>query len=79
MTPADLRTARKTLGLTQHGLAEALRMGKWGFQSVAKWEKGEIPVPGPVQVAVELMVERTEWVAIARMKLGTAQQGAGQG
>lgn len=57
MTPADLRTARKALGLTQHGLASALRMGKWGFQSVAKWEKGEVPIPGPVAVAVELMVD----------------------
>lgn len=58
MTPDELRAARKRLGLTQHGLAGALRMGKWGFQSVAKWEKGEIPVPGPAAVAVELMLER---------------------
>jgi transcriptional regulator with XRE-family HTH domain len=56
MTAADLRAARKRLGLTQHGLAGALRMGKWGFQSVAKWEKGEVPIPGPAQVAVELMI-----------------------
>ena len=67
MTPADFRTARKRLGLTQHALAGALRMGKWGFQSVAKWEKGEIPVPGPVQVAVELMLEQAEFVKIERM------------
>lgn len=67
MTPSDLRTARKTLGLTQHGLAGALRMGKWGFQSVAKWEKGEIPIPGPVQVAVELMLDKAQWVDIPRI------------
>jgi DNA-binding transcriptional regulator YiaG len=66
VTPAELRTARKVLGLTQHGLAEVLRMGKWGFQSVAKWEKGEIPVPGPVAVAVELMLEQREFVAVPR-------------
>ncbi len=58
MTHADLRTARKRLGLTQKGLAKALRMGKWGWQSVAKWEKGETDVPGPVQVALELMLEK---------------------
>lgn len=55
MTPADFRAARKALGLTQHELAEALRMGKWGFQTVGKWERGEVPVPGPVSVALELM------------------------
>lgn len=69
MTPANLRTARKRLGLTQHGLAEALRMGRWGFQSVAKWEKGEIPIPGPVAVAVELMLESKKgFIAPAVMK-----------
>ena len=61
MTPADLRAARKALGLTQHGLAGVLRMGKWGFQSVAKWEKGEVPIPGPVQVAVVLLLDRAQF------------------
>lgn len=55
MTPTEFRTARKALGLTQHELAGALRMGKWGFQTVGKWERGEVPVPGPVSVALELM------------------------
>lgn len=67
MTPADLRSARHSLGLTQHGLAEVLRMGKWGFQSVAKWEKGEVHIPGPVAVAMELMVDRAEWVEVQRL------------
>ena len=58
MTPADLRTARRTLGLTQHGLAAALRMGKHGWKSVGAWEsdKNTRGVPGPVQVAVEAML-----------------------
>jgi transcriptional regulator with XRE-family HTH domain len=74
LTPAEkLRTARKTLGLTQHGLADALRMGKWGFQSVAKWERGETAIPGPAQVAVELLVEQSQWVSIPRMHLGKAK------
>lgn len=70
MTPSDLRTARKTLGLSQHGLAEALRMGKSGWQSVSRWERDGATVPGPVQVAVELMLQRAEWVEIDRLKLG---------
>lgn len=69
MTPADLRTARKTLGLTQHGLAKALRMGKSGWQSVNRWEKDGGTVPGPVQVAVEYMLkDRAEWIEPERMR-----------
>lgn len=56
MTPAELRTARKALGLTQHGLAEALRMGTHGWQSVSRWEQDGNTVPGPVQVAVEMLI-----------------------
>lgn len=56
LSPADLRAARKALGLTQHGLAEALRMGKSGWQSVSRWEKDGGTIPGPVQVAVEAML-----------------------
>lgn len=67
MTPAEFRAARKALGFTQHGMADALRMGKWGFQSVAKWEKGEVPVPGPVAVAMELLLERERWVEVERL------------
>ncbi len=58
MTPAELRTARKRLGLTQKGLAERLQMGAHGWQSISKWESdaNERGVPGPVAVAVELML-----------------------
>lgn len=66
MTPSDLRTARKTLGLTQHALAEALRMGKWGWQTISKWENGDTPIPGPAQVAVEsLLREQVETYHVA--------------
>lgn len=59
MTPAELRTARKTLGLTQSGLAKALRLSeKSGDRSVRIWEQEGSTVPGPVQVAVESMTER---------------------
>ena len=56
MTPADLRTARKRLGLTQKGLAEALRMGTHGWQTISKWERDGSMIPGPVQVAVESLL-----------------------
>ena len=57
MTPSDLRAARKSLGMTQHDLAKALRMGKWGFQTVSVWEREGGTIPGPVQVAVLALLE----------------------
>ncbi len=64
MTPADLRAARHALGLTQKGLARALRMGSHGWQSISAWESdnNDRGVPGPVQVAVEaLLREKEAW------------------
>ena len=59
MQPSDLRTARKALGLTQSGLAKALRLSeKNGDRSIRIWEQDGNTVPGPVQVAVELLVEQ---------------------
>lgn len=58
MTPADLRAAREALGLTQTGLAKALRLSpKNGDRSVRIWEAEGNTVPGPVQVAVEFMLK----------------------
>ena len=45
MTPADLRAARARLGLTQHKLAWALHMGRWGWQTISAWESGRKPIP----------------------------------
>ena len=59
MTPAELRAIRKALGLTQHGLADALRMGKHGWQSVSRWESEGNTIPGPVQVAVECLARHS--------------------
>jgi DNA-binding transcriptional regulator YiaG len=56
LSPAELRNARKRLDLTQHGLAEALRMGKNGWQSISRWEQDGNTVPGPAQVAVESLL-----------------------
>jgi hypothetical protein len=32
------------------------------------WARGEIPIPGPAAVAVELMFERAQWVEIERLR-----------
>lgn len=54
LTPADLRAAREALGMTQSGLAKALRLSpKNGDRTVRLWETEGNTVPGPVQVAVE--------------------------
>lgn len=59
MTPAELRAARKQMNLTQSALAKALRLSeKNGDRSVRIWERDGNTVPGPVQVAVEMMLER---------------------
>ena len=58
MTPSELRAARKTLGLTQSALAKALRLSeKNGDRSVRIWEQDGNTVPGPVQVAIEAMLD----------------------
>lgn len=44
MTPDQLRDTRKRLGLTQHSMAIALGMGTWGWQSIAKFERGVNPI-----------------------------------
>lgn len=58
MTPADFRSARKRLGLTQKGMAEALRMGAHGWQTISAWESDNDPrtAPGPVEVAVNCLL-----------------------
>ena len=67
MTPADFRAARKALGLTQTGMAEALRLSPAnGSRSIRIWEKDGNTVPGPVQVAVELLVEKQAFAAKSR-------------
>jgi hypothetical protein len=59
MTPADLIAARKALDLTAADLGRALRLeGRDPGQTVRRWETGVVaPIPGPAQVAVELMLK----------------------
>lgn len=56
VTAADFRTARRTLGLTQHGLAEALGFGKWGFQTIGKIERGEAPITDRTAAAIRALL-----------------------
>lgn len=51
-----IREARRKLGLSCAALAEALRLGKHGVRTVQRWEAGDMPPSGPVQVAVELLL-----------------------
>ena len=61
MTPADFRNARKTLGLSQAGLAEALRLSpKNGDRTIRLWETDGNTIPGPAQVAIECLLERAK-------------------
>lgn len=56
-TGDDVRAAREAMGLSQRQLAERLRLGgPSGWQSVSAWERGARIVPGPVAVAMELML-----------------------
>lgn len=52
MTPAELKSARQTLGLSARGLAQALGMSPSSGRTVRRWERGDFPVPGPIAVAL---------------------------
>jgi DNA-binding transcriptional regulator YiaG len=55
MTPARFKLIREALGLSQADLAGVLRLGSHGKRTVARWEAGEVAVPGPVSVALEAL------------------------
>lgn len=54
MTPAEFKSARKALGLSQTAMAQAL--GISDDRTVRRWEAGPQDVPGPVAVAVAYML-----------------------
>lgn len=53
----DFRSSRDKLGMSAKQMARALRMGKGADRTIRRYESGESPVPGPVSVAVEAMVQ----------------------
>lgn len=56
VTPAEVKSARQLLGLSQAGLAERLRLGANGERTIRRWEAGDVPVTGPASLAIELLV-----------------------
>ena len=52
MTPDQLRTFRKSLGLSQAEFARAV--GVSSDRTVRKWEDGERDIPGPVEALSDL-------------------------
>jgi DNA-binding transcriptional regulator YiaG len=54
---ATLRAARQRLGVSADGLAAKLRLGSNGGRTVRRWEAGEVPISGPAQVAIELLLD----------------------
>lgn len=53
MTPAELREARQTLGLSQDAMAEALSVGRRNY---IRWEMGDARHPGPLELAVKYLL-----------------------
>jgi len=56
MTGAELRHIRKRLGLTQVALAEQLAVTR---TSLARWERGEVPIREPMARFVRLLAKTT--------------------
>lgn len=50
----NLRQQRRYLGVSQKELAR--RMGTTG-NTVARWERGEVRMPGPAKKLIELLVQ----------------------
>src|ERR1051326_7967312 len=67
MTPSELLTRRRSLGLTQERLAQMLGVAA---NTVARWERGERPIRSPALVLLAL--ERLE----ARAPAGVGASGA---
>ena len=57
MTASELRAALDKLELGQAALADHIGVHR---ESVSRWCSGETPVPGPVAVAVNLMLGSVE-------------------
>ena len=57
MTGRRFRTIRRALGLSQSQLAKVLKV--WP-NTIALWDRGENPIPGPVEVAMDLLLEKKQ-------------------
>lgn len=55
MTKDELKSAQTALGLTNQALADALKVS---LRAVEMWRQGARPIPGPVEVAINLMLNQ---------------------
>ena len=62
MNSAELKAARKTLGLNISGMAIQLNTPYRTYQS---WENGTREAPGIVRPMVELLLQKDRWVMAA--------------
>lgn len=63
MSPEEFKSARKRLGMTVRDMSDALRLSEAnGYRTVRRMESGEIPVSGPISVAVEAMLLGYVWI-----------------
>jgi transcriptional regulator with XRE-family HTH domain len=57
MTGKRFKQIRLELGMTQAQLAKLL--GVWE-NTVAHWDRGDKPIPGPVELCMKLLLEKKE-------------------
>ena len=50
MTPQQLRSLRRKLGLSQRGLAGLL---DYDLRTIQRWEAGDMPIPKVVELALK--------------------------
>jgi DNA-binding transcriptional regulator YiaG len=55
MAPDGLKDAQSRLGLTNQQLADTLKVS---LRAVEMWRQGARPIPGPVEVAINLMLNQ---------------------
>lgn len=65
MTGEELRRIRQRLGLTQARLAERLAVTS---TTVARWERGEVPIREPMARLVRLLVTMEQQVRLKRKR-----------
>lgn len=57
MTPAEIKSARQRLGLTQRQFAEALGLRGGNARSYRRYEQGDRDIPGPVARLVTIYLD----------------------
>jgi len=58
MTPKQFKRARRMLGLSQPELADLLDIAS--DRTLRRWEAGQMDIPGPVLLVMELIMELPE-------------------